>query len=137
MFITNWNLWQQNVLQLPCAHPSCKQYFKTPAGHTKHVHVTHPVIAPPALLLVENEQPQTFWSTSHLASPQHEQDPPAEEWDAEFPHPDNANEQLDKSEYHAPDSAFFGLSNKVYCNYHPQLNGILFSQVIQSGNAEK
>ena len=112
-------------LQYPCSHPGCKQFFKTTAGQTKHLCIVHMSL------------PQPSPSPSVLPAPPHESESDLgddtnegqlynnNEWDQEsFGDPnEDSGSAWPPSDTLDVDAQFYGPGNKLYRNYHRQLNG--------------
>ncbi|KAG2106172.1 uncharacterized protein F5147DRAFT_746322 [Suillus discolor] len=100
--------------QIPCGYLHCECHFKTQAGRTKNWNTSHPTFtsAPTASVSYsatvedEPEEPHDTFFIGH-------DDFPAGSFDAgqTLNEPDNM------------DMEFWGPGDRLYCNYHPKLNG--------------
>ncbi|KAG2345490.1 hypothetical protein BDR05DRAFT_998120 [Suillus weaverae] len=107
-----------NALQIPCGFLHCECYFKTQAGRTKHWYTSHPTFtsAPTASVSYsaavhvedEPEEQHNFFSVGHDDFPQAEG---LSDVGQALNEPDNM------------DTEFWGPGDRLYHNYHPNLNG--------------
>ncbi|KAG1888701.1 hypothetical protein F4604DRAFT_1877237 [Suillus subluteus] len=97
---------QFNAFQVPCGHAGCKRYFKTTAGHTKHVLSAHPIVSSPP-------------PEDHVNNPVDQlQD------DADFSNfLDPASGESRSSPPPHVHAEFYGPGDKLYRNYHTLLDG--------------
>ncbi|KAG1901072.1 uncharacterized protein F5891DRAFT_1128178 [Suillus fuscotomentosus] len=114
-----------SVLQLPCGHAGCKQFFKIGAGRTKHILSAHPVISsPPPEQDMDIDVPDVL--LQQLEDRYNGQDfpfsPDNKEHDLGYSH-DHCADALRSSPLPDVDTEFFGPGNHLFHNYHAQLNG--------------
>jgi len=123
-------------LQHPCDHPGCKRFFKTTAGRTKYIHTVHvsfPQPSPPASPSPPHEsdpgdradEDQLFHGLDKRADEDDNFDS-SNEWDQEsFGDPtEDSGPARPSSDAPDVDAQFYGPGNKLYRNYHCQLNGM-------------
>ncbi|KAG1884298.1 hypothetical protein F4604DRAFT_1878722 [Suillus subluteus] len=94
-----------SALQIPCGYLHCERYFKSQAGRKKHWNASHPTFKS-APVEDEPEEPHNNFPADH-------DDFPTDSFDAgqALDEPDNL------------EMKFWGPGDKLYCNYHPKLNG--------------
>jgi hypothetical protein len=88
------------------------RYFKTKGGRKKHWNASHPTLGPATT---------TTTTTPRHATNITEDEPTNLELDHEFPEP------TDTLAPNNLDAEFWGPGDKLYRNYHPQLNGSIFA----------
>jgi hypothetical protein len=71
-----------STFQIPCSNVSCKCFFKTTAGHTKHILSAHPIVSPPAS------------SEPHISYPNNITDNPCQDNELQGQPNDNDDEAL-------------------------------------------
>ncbi|KAG1813499.1 uncharacterized protein BJ212DRAFT_1300913 [Suillus subaureus] len=103
--------WQDfSTFQVPCSNVGCKCFFKTTAGHTKHILSAHPIVSPPA-----SPEP-------HISHPNNITDNPFQDSKLLGQPNGDGDEALQASPPPNIHTEFFGSGNLLYCNYHTSLN---------------
>jgi hypothetical protein len=106
-----------NALQLPCGQLNCQRHFKTAAGRTKHRLSAHPIFPAPTVSATRPDTPSLHNSPSPSHSG-HIQRP--------YSPPNDNGDQFDAPRPSSPpdvEAEFFGPGNRLYRNYHKDLDG--------------
>ncbi|KAH0835464.1 hypothetical protein J3R83DRAFT_9102 [Lanmaoa asiatica] len=76
------------TLQLPCEHPGCNRWFKTPGGRTKHRLAAHPIISQPCRTpspsLPQSPPMRPQSSLGSFPAENEDQNNPDQQWDEEL-----------------------------------------------------
>lgn len=114
-----------NALQLLCRRSHCQRYFKTQAGRTKHWNSAHPTI------------PKPFNSyRAHVSEELEEPCYPTPEPQFDFQEVENdwlnltGHDGLRNSPALGVDTEFWGPGDRLYRNFHKDLDGKCFTSVL-------
>jgi hypothetical protein len=98
-----------NALQLPCGYLNCACFFKTQVGWTKHWNSAHRTFTVLHATSVEDKFEDLL---DNIFTAGHDDFSPGD-LSQPFGEPDNSN---------TIDTEFWGLADRLYCNFHSQLN---------------
>lgn len=108
-----------NALQIPCGFLHCEHYFKTQAGRTKHWNTSHPTF--------KSTPTASVWYSATVEDEPEEQHNAFFAGNDDFPQAEGSSDAGQAlNEPDNMDTEFWGPGDRLYRNYHPELNSMFF-----------